>query len=194
MILQTGEHWIGVFGASANGLHNIKDILSHLTQLSSPYESDIQLFNAEFIATGEHLHFATIQAEEAIKSKNTLANSLAMEIFLHASAQRQIEKALETVGVHEGSTKIVILIVGRNRESILALHPKVLKILDALEKPDLLSLTSKKIEKLKEYFKISPHEFQGAKKATPYLTDNQVLVDLIIDRCSRLTLEKKSRG
>jgi tRNA threonylcarbamoyladenosine modification (KEOPS) complex Cgi121 subunit len=114
-----------------------------------------------------------------------------MEVILHASAQRQIEKALETIGIHRDTNNIAILIIGKFKGDILAIHPNVFRILKAIENPMSLDLTPGKIRELKRFFKISPEEFRVSELVAPKLDSNQVLVNLIIDRCARLSLEKR---
>ena len=60
---------------------------------------DIQFFDAELIATQEHLYFAILNALQAFKNKTNHSKSLAMETILYASAQLQIQKAIERSGI-----------------------------------------------------------------------------------------------
>ena len=59
---------------------------------------DIQFFDAELIATQEHLYFAVLNALQAFKNKTNLSKSPSMETMLYASAQRQIQKAINRAG------------------------------------------------------------------------------------------------
>jgi tRNA threonylcarbamoyladenosine modification (KEOPS) complex Cgi121 subunit len=191
MILETDGHWIGVFGARVDHLHDVEGIVKSLSKLGAPYKAEIQLLNADLVATWEHLYFATIQAENAFANRTNLAKTLAMETILHASAQRQIEKALEKIGVHRDTRNIAILIIGKYKGEVLSIHPNVFRVLKAIENPMSIDLTPSKIRDLQRYFKISPEEYRAAQLATPKLDPNQVLVNLIIDRGARLSLEKR---
>ncbi|MHA2407472.1 MAG: KEOPS complex subunit Cgi121 [Candidatus Ranarchaeia archaeon] len=191
MILETEGHWIGIFGAKVDHIHDVEGLVKSLSKIGAPYKSEIQLFNADLVATWEHLYFATIQAEAAFKNRTNLAKSIAMETILHASAQRQIEKALDNIGIHRDSNNIAILIIGKYKGDVLSIHPNVFRVLKALENPMSIDLTPSKIRDLKRFFKISPEEFRVSELAAPKLDPNQVLVNLIIDRCARLSLEKR---
>ncbi|MHA2059960.1 MAG: KEOPS complex subunit Cgi121, partial [Candidatus Ranarchaeia archaeon] len=167
MILETDGNWIGIFGARVDHTHDIEGLVKSLAKLGAPHKSEIQLLNADLVATWEHLYFATIQAEDAFKNRTNLAKSLAMEVILHASAQRQIEKALETIGIHRDTNNIAILIIGKYKGDVLAIHPNVFRILKAIENPMSLDLTPGKIRELKRFFKISPEEFRVSELVAP---------------------------
>ena len=65
----------------------------------------IQFFDADLIATNEHLYFATLNALQAFKNKTNISKSPAMEAMLYASAQRQIQKAIERSGIKPKTTR-----------------------------------------------------------------------------------------
>lgn len=72
----------------------------------------IQLLNADGIAGKEHILHATIHALYAFKRDENIANDLGLEICLRASAQRQISKALDILGLKEGEIDICMVLVG----------------------------------------------------------------------------------
>ena len=79
---------------------------------------DIQFFDAELIATQEHLYFAVLNALQAFKNKTNLSKSLAMETMLYASAQRQIQKAIIRTGIKPQTHKMALVIVGDDPKQI----------------------------------------------------------------------------
>jgi len=60
-------------------------------------EVDLQFFDADLIATQDHLYFAVINALQAFKNKTNISKSVAMETILYASGQRQIKKQFNSV-------------------------------------------------------------------------------------------------
>lgn len=70
---------------------------------------DIQFFDAELIATQEHLYFAVLNALQAFKNKTNLAKSPAMETMLYASAQRQIQKAILRTGIKPQTHRMALV-------------------------------------------------------------------------------------
>ena len=79
---------------------------------------DIQFFDAELIATQEHLYFAVLNALQAFKNKTNLSKSPAMETMLYASAQRQIQKAIERCGIKPQTKNMAVVIIGDDPKQI----------------------------------------------------------------------------
>jgi tRNA threonylcarbamoyladenosine modification (KEOPS) complex Cgi121 subunit len=131
---------------------------------------DIQFFDAELIATQEHLYFAVLNALQAFKNKTNLSKSPAMETLLFASTEDQIQKAIERCGIKPQTKNMAVVIIGED--------PKQMQnALDVLNKgvssePDVsvLEMTKTKETKIKKVFKISNEELKtmennGQKKA-----------------------------
>ena len=79
---------------------------------------DIQFFDAELIATQEHLYFSVLNALQAFKNKTNLSKSPGMETMLYASAQRQIQKAITRAGIKPETQNMAIIIVGDDPKQI----------------------------------------------------------------------------
>ena len=75
---------------------------------------DIQFFDADLIATQEHLYFAVLNALQAFKNKTNLSKSPAMETMLYASAQRQIQKAIDRCGIKPKTKNMAVVIIGED--------------------------------------------------------------------------------
>lgn len=71
----------------------------------------IQLMNADAIAGKEHLQQGTIHAINAFKRGENLANDLGIEILIRTSAQRQISKAFNILGLKEGMMNIAVVMI-----------------------------------------------------------------------------------
>ena len=69
----------------------------------APKSGWVQFFDADLVATWQHLYFAVLNALLAFRSGRNVSKSVAMEAMLYASAQRQISKALRLMGVKRGS-------------------------------------------------------------------------------------------
>src|SRR5208283_2948596 len=67
---------------------------------------DLQFFDAQLIATQEHLYFAALNALQAFKNKTNISKSLAMETMLYRPAQRQLQKALQRCGIKPETTSM----------------------------------------------------------------------------------------
>ena len=71
----------------------------------------IQLMNADAIAGKEHLEQGVIHAINAFKRGENLAKDLGIEILIRTSAQRQISKAFDILGLKEGHMNIAIVLI-----------------------------------------------------------------------------------
>ena len=72
---------------------------------------EIQILDANLIAGWEHVYFAVLNSLKAFEAKLNISNSLAMEILLYASAHRQIDKAIDLLGVKPGSHHVAVVIM-----------------------------------------------------------------------------------
>ena len=71
----------------------------------------IQLMNADAIAGKEHLEQGVIHAINAFKRGENLAKDLGIEILIRTSAQRQISKAFDILGLEEGKMNIAVVLI-----------------------------------------------------------------------------------
>ena len=71
----------------------------------------IQLMNADAIAGKKHLEHGTIHAINAFHRGENLAKDLGIEILIRTSAQRQISKAFDILGLKEGKMNIAVVLI-----------------------------------------------------------------------------------
>jgi KEOPS complex subunit Cgi121 len=94
----------------------IVDVMTTLNQINQLIIDDsyctIQLLDARGLAGKEHILHATVHAINAFKRKNNIAHDLGMEICVRASAQRQISRAIEILGLKKGLMDICVVMVG----------------------------------------------------------------------------------
>ncbi|MDO9044407.1 MAG: KEOPS complex subunit Cgi121 [Methanobacteriaceae archaeon] len=114
MILNDNIPQIKVVGFKSE----IKDVSTTLKLINELNDNDsnftVQLLDARGIADEKHILNATIHAINAFKRKNNIAKDLGMEICLRASAQRQISRAIEILGLKVGPMDICAVLVGCN--------------------------------------------------------------------------------
>ncbi len=146
---------------------------------------DIQFFDAELIATQEHLYFAVLNALQAFNNKTNQSKSLAMETMLYASAQRQIQKAIEQSGIKPKTKNMAVTIIGDDPTQIQ-------KTLEALTKsvgtdPDegVLEITKIKEARIKKAFDIQNEELEILKADDP----KKAIVNLVIEQVALLALK-----
>jgi KEOPS complex subunit Cgi121 len=152
-----------------------------------PLSVEIQFFDASLIATWQHLYFAALNALTAFKNKTNISKSLAMETLLYASAQRQIRKAMEIMGIKANTSEMAVLIIGEKPDMVKSALKMVSKYVNAKEDESVLELSKKKIELIKKTFGISELEFKTVMKKDDL---KDALVRLVIERMALLATQR----
>jgi tRNA threonylcarbamoyladenosine modification (KEOPS) complex Cgi121 subunit len=143
----------------------------------------IQFFNSDLIAPQEHLYFAVLNALTAFRDKTNLSKSLAMETMLYASSQRQIQKAIQVIGLKPGMSEMAVSIIGESAEIVKAALKDLSDYLQTEPCDEVLGLTSKKSSQIKEAFNITPSMIAVAAKGRG---EDLALVDLVIEQVALL--------
>lgn len=167
-------------------IENTEEFLKLITR-EKPANVDVQIFNADGVATWQHLYFAALNALTAFKNKMNISKSIAMETMLYASAQRQILKATGILGVKPSSTEIAILIIGEKPEALELALSKISKHIKAKEDETVLELTDEKAAYVQRLFNISNQELSAVAKRHE---TKKALVDLVIERMALLATQR----
>ncbi len=146
------------------GFRNVKirETDSFLKKINKEKSNDleVQVFNADLVATWQHLYFAAVNALTAFSNRDNLSKTLAMETMLYASAQRQIRKATEKLGIKQDTTNIALLVLGEKPEKVKSFLTRISELIEAEEDETVLELTDEKTEKIQETFAISDMEIK----------------------------------
>ena len=146
---------------------SVNDTLSQINEIKKDGEI-IQLLNADAIVSKNHIVHGVNQAFLAFERGENLAKDISVEIALRCSAQRQISKAFNILGLKEGEMNLVAILINCSDytdelSSIFTLDESVLS-------PDS--------ENLMKVYKISDVE-----------VEKMSLEDIIIDRITKLTVD-----
>ena len=178
-------HYMEEYGkyAEITGYKNIKfaraEEFLKANRKETKQSSHIQFFNAELIATQEHLYFAVLNALQAFKNKTNISKSPAMETILYASAQRQIQKAIQRCGIKPETTSMAVVIIGENPEQIQTVLQEVTACVGMEPDEKVLEMTKNKEKKIQEAYQITNEELKTIMK-----NDNRekAIVNLIIEQ------------
>ena len=171
----------GFFGASFSRV----DAFLKANRKQAHNEIDLQFFDAELIATSEHLYFAALNALQAFQNKTNISKTVAVETMLYASAKRQIQKAINLIGVKPESETIAIVIVSSSEKQVQEAIEKLTAYLGVEPDDCLLDLTPRKVDKIRGAFQIGDREIETATKTTP----ETALVDLIVEHIALLSTQ-----
>lgn len=146
---------------------------------------DIQFFDANLIATQEHLYFAVLNALQAFKNKTNLSKSPAMETILYASAQRQIQKAIERCGIKPKTKSMALIIIGDDPKQIENALEEVTKSVGSAPDISVLEISKSKVTKIKKAFGITDQELKTVEDSDP----KKAIASLVIERVALLATQ-----
>jgi KEOPS complex subunit Cgi121 len=152
-----------------HNITNFTELMININEISK--NCTIQLLNADGIAGYEHILHATIHAIKAFEREDNIANDLGLEICVRASAQRQISKALNILGIEEGQVNICAVAVNCNENIMDKLETILGKKDDEVLKPDETIL--------KKTYNISDAEIKTMKNITNVMIERTTI--LILD-------------
>ena len=146
---------------------------------------DIQFFDAELIATQEHLYFAILNALQAFKNKTNHSKSLAMETILYASAQLQIQKAIERSGIKPKTKNMAVTIIGEDPIQIQNTVEALTKCVGTDPDEAVLEMTKTKETKIKKAFTIKKEELKILENGD----QKKAIVNLVIEQVALLAVK-----
>lgn len=147
-------------------INSIGETLDYIDSIKEDGEI-IQLLNADSIVSKNHIIHGVNQALLAFDRGENLANDLSVEIALRCSAQRQISKAFNILGLKEGEMNLCVILINSKDhfEELSKIFTPDDSIFD-LDESNLIKI-----------YKISDDEII-----------NMSLEDIIIDRIAKLTV------
>jgi tRNA threonylcarbamoyladenosine modification (KEOPS) complex Cgi121 subunit len=179
MLKQLAEFgkFVEINGFRKAGLGDAKAFLEGARK-ELPEGVEVQLFDADLVATWQHLYFAALNALQAFKTKRNLSNSVAVETVLYASAKRQIRKALDFIGVNPGSERIAVLVLGDSADSVEAGLAAVAGRLGLEPDESVLEVTDSKALGIKGAFGVTDAELAAVSVQGG---SGRALVDLVVE-------------
>ncbi|MCW4044740.1 MAG: KEOPS complex subunit Cgi121 [Candidatus Bathyarchaeota archaeon] len=146
----------------------------------------VQFFNAELVATWQHLYFAVLNALTAFSNKTNISKNIAMETMLYASAQRQIQKAIALVGVKCDSANVAVVVIGKNQDAVKKVLSEISKRMGAEPDETVLALYADKVRRICRAYGISEKELETVTKKGEV---EQALINLVIEHMALLSTQ-----
>ncbi|MHA1903939.1 MAG: KEOPS complex subunit Cgi121 [Candidatus Thorarchaeota archaeon] len=78
----------------------------------------IQFLDSSLVVDADHLLFAAQNAINAWRGRYAITRELGLELMVYASAQRQIDRAIEAMGIKNELVSLALVIVGTDRVSV----------------------------------------------------------------------------
>lgn len=102
---------IEVIGGKLLG-RDVRAVLDAAARVAEEARGAAQVMDARYICGKEHLEVAAEKALRAREQGRMSARTLAGEILLYASGERQIKEAIRKMGVREDTTAVGVVVVG----------------------------------------------------------------------------------
>jgi tRNA threonylcarbamoyladenosine modification (KEOPS) complex Cgi121 subunit len=150
---------LAINGFRGTRIENTETLLK-VTCAEKPTGAGAQFFDANLVATWQHLYFAVLNALTAFKNEHNISRSLAMETILYASAQGQISKATELIGIKPKSNEIATVIMAKKAEDLNLTFSTIIRHINARQDDRVLELSPRKDKAIRENFKISDVEIR----------------------------------
>jgi tRNA threonylcarbamoyladenosine modification (KEOPS) complex Cgi121 subunit len=181
------EKFIGI--AEIQNSNSLKQ--DELVRLATSLSNDnltIQLLNGLLIADEIHLLSAAQNALNAQQGDYMLSRNLDVEIIVFASTQRQIGRALDTLGVYDGIDEIAVVVVGPDINSVEnAIRVLIEKI--GAEIIPAFPVTSDRIERIKDHYQISEKEIKTISDSNNLESQIVALARCIVSRVSLVAFD-----
>ncbi|MEN6329659.1 MAG: KEOPS complex subunit Cgi121 [Methanobacteriaceae archaeon] len=149
-------------------IKNVPQVLNRIEGLAC--QGTIQLLQAPGLAGEKHLLHSIHQALLAFQRNENFSHDLGLEICLRVSAQRQISRAIQLLGIKEGKQELCAVMVGCPEDTL----PQLENILGPRDstvlKPDP--------ERLKQFYKISDLELHAHRNVERVLIERTTLLNL----------------
>lgn len=166
-------------------LPDLKSTLEDLRRIGEAFGVAIQLLDASLVYGKEHLLSAVEHARRSFSEGTNATGSLSLEILLYASGERQIQKALDKMGITPTTTSLA-LVIGSvqtlSREKVEAVRVEV---------ESRLRLTSD--DSVLEGDAATLHRF-GISKDEQATVPQERYGELILEKVALVDLAKKGKG
>lgn len=173
-----GERSVGVAGGRTN-VGDVNNFLKKLSEIDQEQGTTSQVFKSSCIAGVEHLLHSARLALTAFATGTNFASSLGVELACWTSAQRQIGRALDTVGITKDDKEIALVTIGYSNDQVKRAINEILFKLNITRDDSVLKINDKKIQILIAAFSI-PH----------HLLKTYDIQKLVMERIALLALEK----
>lgn len=122
----------------------------------------VQIFDSDKIAGLNHLFFASLNAIKAFQSSRNLSKSIAGEIAIYASGQRQIQTAIRMIGVAKDTQAITVVAVDTDSLKISGYLSSIIKLMsEDVRVSQIQPRSANQLAKIRSTFQITDEELES---------------------------------
>ncbi len=184
LAIKNGELCIGISeNKNSRGLDT--DKLLELAKSFSKSVLAFQFFNSMMIVDEMHLLSGAQNAVNALKGDYMISRTLDVELVVYVSAQRQIGRALDIMGVNDELSSVGVVCIDEDEKKVRDCLMGVVEKIGEQISP-MFSPTSEKIKSLMQNFGITELEMKQFKDSDDLATRNQALSKCVVSRVSQV--------
>jgi len=192
VILETVEYEDELFWAGIAELFNSSHMETDaLVKLASEREEDIyaiQFLDSSLIVSVGHLLSAAQNAVNAWKGDYMLTRGLDAEVLVYASTHRQIGRAIENLGVHDGLQSIALVVVGGDKKAVRDVITKMVNKVGEEVKPAFVP-DRERLERIMHHYDISEKEVKALTDSEEVEVWAEALSKCVVSRVSMVALD-----
>ncbi len=192
MILETVEYEDEVFWAGIAELFNSSHMgTDALVKLASERDEGIyaiQFLDSSLIVSVGHLLSAAQNAVNAWKGDYMLTRGLDAEILVYASAQRQISRAIENLGVRDGLQSIALVVVGSDKSAVRDVITKMVNMVGEEIKTAFLP-DRDRLERIMRHYDVNAKEIKAFTDSDEVEIWAEALSRCVVSRVSMVALD-----
>jgi tRNA threonylcarbamoyladenosine modification (KEOPS) complex Cgi121 subunit len=148
--------------------------------------AELQFFDCNHVAGIEHLEMAAVNALHAFRNNINVSRSLSMETLLCASAQRQIDVAIQMLGVTSSSQCVGFVAFSETKDSAELLEDKIAGVIGAeLDMSLLEEWSDEKADGIRGMYGIKNAELEALR--LPGLEMKEVISKAVVERVALLS-------
>lgn len=163
---------------------------SYVKKISEKRQVTIQFFNADLIASWEHLYFSILHSIKSFKQGRNLSSNLDLEILLYASGQRQIKVAIKELGIGLEIKNIALIIYGNSVDNVKNALNDIQKLANGKDDDSILNIDEEKYKNICNFFNIHPIEIQAIINSNKWEDKLLALIKIILNRIAFVVFEK----
>lgn len=184
LVIKDGELCIGISeNKNSRGLDT--DKLLELAKSLSESVLAFQFFNSMMIVDEMHLLSGAQNAVNALKGDYMISRTLDVELIVYVSAQRQIGRALDIMGVNDELSSVGIVCIDEDEKKVRACLMEIAEKVGE-EISQMFNPTSGKISALMQNFGITELEMKQFTDSDDLATRNKALSKCVVSRVSQV--------
>jgi KEOPS complex subunit Cgi121 len=192
VILETVEYENKIFWAGIAELfsssHMGTDALVKLASEKDEGIYAIQFLDSSLIVSIGHLLSAAQNAVNAWKGDYMLTRGLDAEILVYASAQRQISRAIENLGIRDGLQSIALVVVGGSKKDVRNVITKMITKVGEEAKTAFVP-DRERLERIMHHYDVNEKEVKALTDSDEIEIWAEALSRCVVSRVSLVALD-----